>query len=174
MEVSEAKALITTNFARRKGKSAAVKAEIDELMDNMPTVETVIVVRNTDEDAPMEDGRDHWWDDVLEAADDEHEAEAFDAETPLFILYSSGSTSKPKGILHTTGGYLPGSRSTMKNFDLRPDNDVFWCWPTSAGSPGTRTSSTGRCPPAPPPSCGRARPTIPTRTRGGRSSPTTA
>ncbi len=128
MEVSEAKALITTNHARRKGKSAAVKSEIDELMDNMPTVETVIVVRNVDEDAPMQDGRDHWWHDVLEAADDEHEAEAFDAEHPLFILYSSGSTAKPKGILHTTGGYLTGVRWTTKNvFDLRPESDVFWC-----------------------------------------------
>jgi acetyl-CoA synthetase len=128
MEVSEAKALITTNFARRKGKSAAVKSEVDDLMDNMPTVETVVVVRNTDDDAPMQEGRDHWWDDLLEAADDEHEAVPLDAEHPLFILYSSGSTAKPKGILHTTGGYLTGVKWTMKNvFDLRPESDVFWC-----------------------------------------------
>ncbi len=128
MEVSEAKALITTNYARRKGKAAAVKSEVDDLMDNMPTVETVIVVRNTDDDAPMTEGRDHWWDELLEAADDEHEAVALDAEHPLFILYSSGSTAKPKGILHTTGGYLTGVKWTGKHvFDLRPDSDVFWC-----------------------------------------------
>ena len=128
MQFSEAKALITTNHARRKGKSTAVKSEVDKLMDNMPTVETVIVVRNVDEDAPMQDGRDHWWHELLEAADDEHEAEPLGAEHPLFILYSSGSTAKPKGILHTTGGYLTGVKWTAKNvFDLRPESDVFWC-----------------------------------------------
>ncbi len=128
MQFSDAKALITTNFARRKGKSAPVKSEVDDLMDNMPTVETVIVVRNTDEDAPMTEGRDHWWNELLEGADDEHEAVPLDAEHPLFILYSSGSTAKPKGILHTTGGYLTGVKWTGKNvFDLRPESDVFWC-----------------------------------------------
>jgi acetyl-CoA synthetase len=128
MQFSEAKALITTNYARRKGKAAAVKSEVDDLMDNMPTVETVIVVRNTDDDAPMSEGRDHWWDELLDAADDEHEAVALDAEHPLFILYSSGSTAKPKGILHTTGGYLTGVKWTGKYvFDLRPESDVFWC-----------------------------------------------
>jgi acetyl-CoA synthetase len=128
MQFSEAKALITTNYARRKGKAAAVKSEVDDLMDSMPTVETVIVVRNTDDDAPMTEGRDHWWDELLDAADEEHEAVALDAEHPLFILYSSGSTAKPKGILHTTGGYLTGVKWTGKYvFDLRPDSDVFWC-----------------------------------------------
>jgi acetyl-CoA synthetase len=128
MQFSDAKALITTNSARRKGKTAAVKSEVDELMDSMPTVETVIVVRNTDDDAPMTEGRDHWWHELLEAADEEHEAEPLDSEHPLFILYSSGSTAKPKGILHTTGGYLTGVKWTAeKVFDLRPESDVFWC-----------------------------------------------
>jgi len=128
MQFSEAKALITTNHARRKGKAAEVKSAVDELMDDMPTIETVIVVRNVDEDAPMQQGRDHWWHELLEAADDEHEAEPLEAEHPLFILYSSGSTAKPKGILHTTGGYLTGVGWTTKNvFDMRPESDVFWC-----------------------------------------------
>jgi len=128
MQFSDAKALIVTNYARRKGKAASVKSEVDELMDDMPTVETLIVVRNTDDDAPMTEGRDHWWHELLGAADDEHEAEPLDAEHPLFILYSSGSTAKPKGILHTTGGYLTGVKWTTKYvFDMRPESDVFWC-----------------------------------------------
>jgi len=128
MQFSEAKALVTTNHARRKGKSAEVKSEVDKLMGDMPTVKTVVVVRNVDEDAPMTDGRDHWYQELLEAAADEHEAEALDAEHPLYILYSSGSTAKPKGILHTTGGYLTGVGWTTKHvFDLKPEEDVFWC-----------------------------------------------
>ena len=128
MKVSDAKLLITANAARRKGKSAPVKEQVDEVMGDMPSIETVLVVRNTDDDAPMEDGRDEWYDEALEQADDECEAAELDAEHPLFILYSSGSTASPKGILHTTGGYLTGVASTTKYvFDVKPEDDVFWC-----------------------------------------------
>src|SRR6476620_8108228 len=76
----------------------------------------------------MKDGRDHWCHELLENADDEWPAEELDAETPLFILYTSGSTAKPKGILHTTGGYLTGVQATTRQvFDLNPDEDVYWC-----------------------------------------------
>jgi acetyl-CoA synthetase len=128
MKFSEAKALITTNYARRKGKAAEIKSAVDEFLGEVPSIETVIVVRNTDQDAPMEEGRDLWYDEALEQADDECPAEPFDAEHPLYVLYTSGSTAEPKGILHTTGGYLTGVAWTMKHvFDLKPDDDVFWC-----------------------------------------------
>jgi acetyl-CoA synthetase len=128
MEFSEAKALITTNYARRKGKKAEIKSEVDEFLGEVPSIETVVVVRNTDDDAPMEEGRDLWYHEALEQADDDCPAEPFDAEHPLFVLYTSGSTAKPKGILHTTGGYLTGVAWTTRYvFDLKPDDDVFWC-----------------------------------------------
>jgi acetyl-CoA synthetase len=128
MEFSEAKALITTNYARRKGKSAEIKSEVDKFLGDVPSIETVVVVRNTDQDAPMEEGRDLWYHEALEQADDECPAEPFDAEHPLYVLYTSGSTAKPKGILHTTGGYLTGVAWTSRYvFDLKPDEDVFWC-----------------------------------------------
>ncbi|MGI8804955.1 MAG: acetate--CoA ligase [Thermoleophilaceae bacterium] len=128
MEVSDAKALIIASAARRKGKPSPVKPDVDEVLDDLPKIETVIVVRNADQDAPMTDGRDVWYHDALEQADDECPAEPLDAEHPLYILYSSGSTASPKGILHTTGGYLTGTASTTKYvFDLKPDEDVFWC-----------------------------------------------
>ncbi|MEK6230152.1 MAG: acetate--CoA ligase, partial [Actinomycetota bacterium] len=128
MKFSEAKALITTNHARRKGKAAEIKSAVDEFMGDVPSIETVIVVRNTDDDAPMEEGRDIWYDEALEGADEECPAEPLDAEHPLYVLYTSGSTAEPKGILHTTGGYLTGVAWTTKHvFDLKPDEDVFWC-----------------------------------------------
>jgi acetyl-CoA synthetase len=128
MKFSEAKALITTNYARRKGKAAEIKSAVDDFLGDTPSIETVIVVRNTDQDAPMEEGRDLWYEEALEQADDECPAEPLDAEHPLYVLYTSGSTAEPKGILHTTGGYLTGVAWTTKYvFDLKPDEDVFWC-----------------------------------------------
>ncbi len=128
MEFSEAKALITTDGARRKGKTAEIKPAVDKFLDDVPSIETVIVVRNTDTDVEMKDGRDVYYDEALEEADDECEAEPLDSEHPLFILYTSGSTAKPKGILHTTGGYLTGAKATTEMvFDLKPDEDVYWC-----------------------------------------------
>ena len=128
MEVSEAKALVTVDGARRKGKTAPIKSDVDEVMADLKSLETIIVVKHADNDAPMTEGRDHWYHELLEAADDECPAEGFDAEHPLYILYSSGSTAKPKGIVHTTGGYLTGVAYTHKVvFDLKPEEDVWWC-----------------------------------------------
>jgi len=128
MEFSEAKALITTNHARRKGKAAPIKPAVDEFLDDLTSIETVIVVRNTDDDAPMQEGRDLWYHEAIEQADEDCPAEPLDAEHPLYVLYTSGSTAKPKGILHTTGGYLTGVAWTTKYvFDMKPDEDVFWC-----------------------------------------------
>jgi acetyl-CoA synthetase len=128
MEFSNAKALITVDGARRKGKTAPIKQQVDEVMGDLDTLETIVVVRRTGTDAPMKDGRDHWYHELVEAAADECPPEPLDAEHPLYILYTSGSTAKPKGILHTTGGYLTGVAYTHKAvFDLKPDEDVYWC-----------------------------------------------
>src|SRR5215210_4267620 len=128
MEFSDAKVLVTVDGARRKGKTAAIKSQVDEVMGEVKTLEHIVVVRRTGADAPMQDGRDHFYDELMEKADDECPAEGFDAEHPLYILYSSGSTAKPKGILHTTGGYITGVAYTHKVvFDLKPEEDVYWC-----------------------------------------------
>ena len=123
MEFSDAKALVTVDGARRKGKTAPIKQQVDEVMPDLPC----IVVRHVDNDAPMAD-KDAWFHDLMDAAEPECPAEPLDAEHPLFILYTSGSTAKPKGILHTTGGYLTQVAWTHKAvFDLKPAEDVFWC-----------------------------------------------
>ncbi|GAC1518618.1 MAG: acetate--CoA ligase [Thermoleophilaceae bacterium] len=128
MEVSEAKALITVDGARRKGKTTPTKSAVDEEMDDLETLEKIIVVKSTGDETPMKEGRDVWYHDLIESADAECEAEPLDAEHPLYILYSSGSTAKPKGILHTSGGNLTHVACTTKYvFDLKPEKDVFWC-----------------------------------------------
>jgi acetyl-CoA synthetase len=128
MEFSEAKALVTVDGARRKGKTAPIKEQVDEQMEDLASLETIVVVRHTKIDCPMKEGRDRFYDELMEAADPECPAEPLDAEHPLFILYTSGSTAKPKGILHTTGGYLTGVAATHRYvFDLKPEQDVYWC-----------------------------------------------
>jgi acetyl-CoA synthetase len=128
MEFSEAKALITVDGARRKGKTANIKQAVDEEMGDLESLEHIVVVKRTDADCEMKDGRDVWYHEILDKADDECPAEELDAEHPLYVLYTSGSTAKPKGVLHTTGGYLTGVASTHRLvFDLHPDEDVYWC-----------------------------------------------
>jgi acetyl-CoA synthetase len=128
MEFSEAKALITVDGARRKGKTAPVKARVDEAMGGVGSIETIFVVKHSGEACEMREGRDVWFEDAMAAADAECPAEPMNAEDPLYILYTSGSTAKPKGILHTTGGYLTGAAFTHRYvFDLKPEEDVYWC-----------------------------------------------
>ncbi|HEX6116989.1 MAG TPA: acetate--CoA ligase [Solirubrobacterales bacterium] len=127
MEFSEAKVLVTADATMRRGEPIPMKEKVDARMGEMPTVEKVVVVNRGDTDPPMTEGRDLFWEEAVEAADPECEAEAMDAEDPLYILYTSGSTGKPKGILHTTGGYLTQVSATHKLvFDLK-DDDVYWC-----------------------------------------------
>src|SRR4051794_38085439 len=128
MSVSAAKVLVTVDGARRKGKTAPVKPGVDEEIEGMPTVDSIVVVRATGIDTPMTEGRDVWYDELIADVEAECPAEPVEAETPLFILYSSGSTAKPKGILHTTGGYLTQVGWTHRIvFDLDPATDVYWC-----------------------------------------------
>jgi acetyl-CoA synthetase len=127
MEVSGAKVLVTADGGRRKGKTAPVKPEVDRTMGDLQALERIVVVRNAGNDVEMQDGRDVWFHDVVATADPVDPV-PLDAEAPMFILYSSGSTAKPKGIQHTTGGYLTGATTSLRQvFDLKPESDVYWC-----------------------------------------------
>jgi len=128
MEVSDAKVLVTANASLRRGKPLAMKEGVDSVLGDLPKLEHVVVVRRTADETPMTDGRDIWWHEACDQADADCPAEPLDAEHPLYILYTSGSTAKPKGILHTTGGYLTGCYATTKLvFDVKPETDVYWC-----------------------------------------------
>ena len=128
IEDAEAKLVITADGGYRKGTVFNLKNAVDEAVAQTPTVEKMLVVQRGGNDIDWVDGRDLWWHDELAPMSDDHIARAFPAENPLFILYTSGTTGKPKGILHTSGGYLTQAAFTHRNvFDLHPDTDVYWC-----------------------------------------------
>jgi acetyl-CoA synthetase len=125
---ADAKVVITADGGYRRGNPSALKPTVDEAAERCPTVEHVLVVRRTGQEVAWREGRDAWWHETVEQASSEHTAAAFDAEHPLFILYTSGTTAKPKGILHTSGGYLTQVNWTFNAvFDHKPDTDVYWC-----------------------------------------------
>jgi len=125
---SDSHVVVTTDGQFRRGAPTPVKPAVDEALKNAPGVTTVLVVRRTGDDIDWTEGRDVWWHDVVDSASDQHEPQSFDAEHPLFMMYTSGTTAKPKGILHTTGGYLTQVAFTHRIvFDLKPETDVYWC-----------------------------------------------
>jgi len=124
----DARVVITSDGGYRRGTASALKPAVDEALESCPDVGSVLVVRRTGQEVAWTEGRDHWWHDVVDSASAQHEPEAFDAEQPLFVMYTSGTTGKPKGILHTSGGYLTQSAYSFNAvFDHKPETDVYWC-----------------------------------------------
>jgi acetyl-CoA synthetase len=124
---ADASLVITADGGFRKGRAFALKSIVDEALKGKTNVKNVLVVKRTGQEVSFTT-RDIWWHELVDKQSSEHEAEAFDSEHPLFILYTSGTTAKPKGIAHTTGGYLTQAAFTHRVvFDLKPEKDIYWC-----------------------------------------------
>jgi acetyl-CoA synthetase len=125
---AEARVLVTADGGWRRGKAVPLKANADEAVGGTESIEHVVVVRRTEQDVAMTDGRDRWYHDLMAEVRSDCPADAMDSEDLLYLLYTSGTTAKPKGIMHTTGGYLTQAAFTHRYvFDLHPDTDVYWC-----------------------------------------------